>query len=95
MCINILAENQGLICVQFSGGTGQDFTEIDWSPAGNGAPRLHHTVATIEADLEFEYGTGDDAVVTAHVTALTSHGGRPLVFPHRPHGLAWPATDLD
>lgn len=75
MCINILASSQREICVKFSRSGADKFADIDWSPAGNGAPRLHGALATIEADLEFEHGAGDHTIVVAHVTALNAHSG--------------------
>lgn len=73
MCINILATGQESVGAQFMRGSCDSFTGIDWSPAANGTPRLHHCAATIEADLEFEHGSGDDIVVMAYVTAVQAH----------------------
>lgn len=63
MCINILADSQQEICVKFSRSGAGKFADVDWSPAGNGAPRLHGALATIEADLLFEHGAGDHTIV--------------------------------
>lgn len=80
MCINILADHQQAVCAQFARSNADKFAGISWSPAANGTPRLHGTLATIEADLEFEYGAGDHTITVAHVTALEAHGGQPLLF---------------
>lgn len=80
MCINILADDQEAVCAQFARSSTDKFAGVQWSPAANGAPRLHGTLATIEADLEFEYGAGDHTITVAHVTALEAHGGQPLLF---------------
>ncbi|WP_396908959.1 flavin reductase family protein [Mycolicibacterium sp.] len=80
MCINILADNQESICAQFARSAADKFAGIGWSPAANGTPRLHGTLATIESDLEFEHGAGDHTIAVAHVTGLAVHGGRPLLF---------------
>jgi len=80
MCINILADDQQELCAQFARRTENKFADVSWSAAGNGAPRLHGALATIEADLEFEHGAGDHTIVVAHVTALQAHAGRPLLF---------------
>lgn len=80
MCINILADDQQSVCAQFARGSEDKFAGIAWSSAANGAPRLHGTLATIEADLEYEHGAGDHTIVVAHVTALQAHPGRPLLF---------------
>ena len=80
MCINILADHQQSVCAQFARSSEDKFAGVDWSPAANDAPRLHNTLATIEADLEYEHGAGDHTIVVAHVTALEAHGGQPLLF---------------
>ena len=80
MCISILADHQQTVCAQFARSSADKFAGIHWSPAANGAPRLHGTLATIEADLEYEHGAGDHTIVVAHVTSLSAHGGQPLLF---------------
>ncbi|KMO82780.1 flavin reductase family protein [Mycolicibacterium chlorophenolicum] len=80
MCINVLAAGQEAVCAQFARRSDDKFAGVDWSPAGNGAPRIHGALASIEADLEFEHGAGDHTIVVAHVTALKAHSGRPLLF---------------
>ncbi|MCV7388678.1 flavin reductase family protein [Mycolicibacterium porcinum] len=80
MCINILADHQAALCAQFARSSEDKFAGITWSAAANGAPRLHDTLATIEADLEYEHDAGDHTIVVAHVTTLGTHGGRPLLF---------------
>jgi 3-hydroxy-9,10-secoandrosta-1,3,5(10)-triene-9,17-dione monooxygenase reductase component len=96
MCINILAEGQESIRAQFARSSLDTFAEIDWSPAINGTPQLHSTAATIEAELEFEHGTGDDTFVMAYVTATQAHGRRMLRRPRRLQAsFAPPAVRLD
>jgi flavin reductase (DIM6/NTAB) family NADH-FMN oxidoreductase RutF len=80
MCVNILASHQEAVCAQFARSSADKFAGIAWSPAANGAPRLHDTLATIEADLEYEHGAGDHTIVVAHVTSLQAHVGQPLLF---------------
>lgn len=84
MCINILAAGQEPVRARFTRRTGDSFAEIDWSPTTNGTPSLHGCAATIEADLEFEHGSGDDIFVMAYVIAAQAHGRRVL---QRPPGL--------
>lgn len=80
MCINILADNQEAVCAQFARSSADKFAGVQWSPATNGAPQLQGTLATIEADLEYEHGAGDHTIVVAHVTSLSAHIGQPLLF---------------
>ncbi len=87
LCINILADHQEAVCAQFARSSADKFAGIDWSAAQNGAPRLHGTLATIEADLEYEYSAGDHTIVVAHVSALKAHGGQPLLFYRGDYGV--------
>lgn len=81
MCINVLAAGQRELCVRFGRSGGDKFDGIDWFAGGNGAPALNGVLARIEADLEFEHGAGDHAIVVGHVTALHAHPERrPLLF---------------
>lgn len=80
MSINILADHQQAVCAQFARSSADKFAGVHWSPGANGAPRLHDTLATIEADLEYEHGAGDHTIVVAHVTSLSAHDGQPLLF---------------
>ncbi|MGV0740399.1 flavin reductase family protein [Mycobacterium syngnathidarum] len=80
MCVNILGDHQEAVCAQFARSSHDKFAGIAWSPAANGAPRLHDTLATIEADVEYEHSAGDHTIVVAHVTSLQAHVGQPLLF---------------
>lgn len=81
LAINVLTDSQRGVCAQFAVRGGDKFDGIGWAPGRNGAPVFDDALATIEADLEFEYDAGDHSIVVAHVTALRSDPGRaPLLF---------------
>ena len=81
VCVNILAADQRDVCAQFALSGGDKFEGVSWHRAANGAPELDGTLASIEADFEFEHTAGDHTIVVAHVTALQAHENRePLLF---------------
>lgn len=81
VCINILAADQRALCAQFAVSGGDKFEGVSWHRAANGAPELDGTLASIEANFEFEHTAGDHTIVVAHVTGLRAHEGRrPLLF---------------
>jgi 3-hydroxy-9,10-secoandrosta-1,3,5(10)-triene-9,17-dione monooxygenase reductase component len=81
LCVNILAADQQDVCAQFATRGDDKFEGIDWRPGINGAPTLDGTLASIEAEVEFEHGAGDHSIVVARVTGLWAHAERaPLLF---------------
>lgn len=81
LAINVLAHDQREVCVQFATSGGDKFAGISWSPGRNGSPLIDGTVATIEAELEYEHGAGDHMIVVAHVTGLrAARDTKPLLF---------------
>ncbi|SEM24152.1 flavin reductase family protein [Rhodococcus maanshanensis] len=81
LCINILAHDQKDVCSTFAVSGGDKFAQVDWSPAGNGAPALGGALARIEATVELEHDAGDHTIVLARITDLTADAdGRPLLF---------------
>ncbi|ORV49389.1 monooxygenase [Mycolicibacter engbaekii] len=81
LCLNILSEHQTEVSTQFAVSGSDKFDKVTWSPGVNGAPALDGTLASIEADLQFEHEAGDHTIVIARVTGLRAHGQRrPLLF---------------
>ncbi|TQF74648.1 flavin reductase family protein [Rhodococcus spelaei] len=81
LCINVLAHDQKDVCSTFAVSGGDKFANVDWSPAGNGAPALGGALARIEATVEVEHEAGDHTIVIARITDLTADDeGRPLLF---------------
>jgi len=81
LAVNILAHDQREVCAQFATRGGDKFGGIPWTAGDNGCPVLGGTLATVEADLEYEHGAGDHTIVVAHVTGLRAHPDRtPLLF---------------
>src|SRR5215208_1822670 len=54
LCVNILAHDLHHLCTQFAVSAADKFNGVQWRPATNGAPLIEDTVASIEANVEFE-----------------------------------------
>lgn len=80
ICVNVLAADQEDLARTFSQSGADKFAGIGWTPAGNGAPRLHDTLAWIDCSIEDIHEAGDHLLVTARVTELESNTGQPLLF---------------
>jgi 3-hydroxy-9,10-secoandrosta-1,3,5(10)-triene-9,17-dione monooxygenase reductase component len=80
ICINVLAADQESLARTFSQSGADKFAGVGWSPAGNGAPRLHGALAWIDCSIEQEIEGGDHHLVTARVEDLETGSGQPLVF---------------
>ncbi len=81
LCVNILAAEQADVCARFATRSVDKFAGVPWNPGANGAPVLNGTLASVEADIEFEHPAGDHSIVVARVTGLWAHEERrPLLF---------------
>lgn len=81
VCVNVLAASQKDVCARFATRGRDKFAGVDWRPGANGAPTLAGTLASIEADIEFEHTAGDHSIVVGRVTGLWAHEQRnPLLF---------------
>jgi 3-hydroxy-9,10-secoandrosta-1,3,5(10)-triene-9,17-dione monooxygenase reductase component len=81
VCVNILAAEQRSICAVFGRSGTDKFAGVNWHRGWNGAPALDGTLASIEADVEFEHEAGDHTIVVARVSSLYAHEHRePLLF---------------
>ena len=88
VCVNILAAKQRPICDVFARSGDDKFAGVNWHRGWNGAPVLDGTLASIEADIEFEHDAGDHTIVVARVSALYAHEHRePLLFFRSGYGV--------
>jgi 3-hydroxy-9,10-secoandrosta-1,3,5(10)-triene-9,17-dione monooxygenase reductase component len=94
LCVNILAVDQQDVCATFATGGKDKFAGISWRPGSNGAPTLDGTLASIEANVEFEHVAGDHSIVVARVSGLSAHRERrPLLFYRGGYGAIARATN--
>jgi len=81
-CINILAEDQKLVCDLFAR-TGIDkFGTLKWHKGARGSPVLDGILAYIDCELEAEYEAGDHTIVIGRVVdlAILDRARGPLLF---------------
>ncbi|MDI2130251.1 flavin reductase family protein [Yinghuangia seranimata] len=79
--VNVLAEDQQDVCRAMGRSGGEKFADVDWEPAGNGAPRLAGSLAWIEANVEHVVPGGDHEIVIGRVGALElPRDAAPLLF---------------
>ncbi|MDQ1705865.1 MAG: hypothetical protein QOF18_2231 [Frankiaceae bacterium] len=80
-CVNILGAEQESICRAFAMRGGDKFADLDWSPAGSGAPIIDGVLAWIDCDTEVVHEAGDHYIVIGRVRALDiGTPALPLVF---------------
>ena len=80
-CVNILAEDQEVVCRRFATKGDDKFAGLGWNPARSGAPLLDGVLAWIECTIERVDDAGDHYVVLGRVEDLELGGpGGPLVF---------------
>lgn len=80
VCVNFLATDQEGLARTFSQ-TGTDkFAGVGWSNGGNGAPRLHGSLAWLECQIVDTHEAGDHWLVTAEVRDTETGNGEPMVF---------------
>jgi 3-hydroxy-9,10-secoandrosta-1,3,5(10)-triene-9,17-dione monooxygenase reductase component len=78
--VNILAEHQEAICLNFAVSGGDKFDGVAWTAGITGAPVIKGSLAIIECTLGAIYEGGDHELVTGHVVAMEVGSGSPLLF---------------
>jgi 3-hydroxy-9,10-secoandrosta-1,3,5(10)-triene-9,17-dione monooxygenase reductase component len=79
-CVNILADDQEAICLNFAVSGGDKFVGVEWTAGTTGAPVIAGALASIECTLGAIYEGGDHELVTGHVVAMEIGEGSPLLF---------------
>ena len=80
ICINILAADQEALARTFARSGADKFAGVGWSPAVNGAPRLHGALAWLDCRVHTVHDAGDHHLVVAEVIEMDSGPGQPLLF---------------
>jgi flavin reductase (DIM6/NTAB) family NADH-FMN oxidoreductase RutF len=79
--VNILAEDQEVVCRRFAAKGDDKFAGLGWKPARSGAPLLDGVLAWIDCDIESVTEAGDHFCVMGRVRDLSvAHDGGPLLF---------------
>src|SRR5277367_4517466 len=80
-CVNILADDQEAICLNFAVSGGDKFEGVVWTAGpATGAPVISGSLASIECTLGAIYEGGDHELVTGHVVGMEVGAGAPLIF---------------
>ncbi|MFD1611461.1 flavin reductase family protein [Sphingomonas tabacisoli] len=80
-CVNILADDQRLLCKQLAAAGPDKFTGVSHHLSANGSPRIEGSVAWIDCDLEACHEAGDHRIAIGRVTDLEVRNSvDPLVF---------------
>ena len=88
-CANVLSEDQHVLARTFARSGADKFAGVEWTPSGNGSPRLAGAHAWIECTIDEHRLIGDHELVVGRVDALgVPAASEPLIF-HRSlfHGL--------
>jgi 3-hydroxy-9,10-secoandrosta-1,3,5(10)-triene-9,17-dione monooxygenase reductase component len=81
--VNVLAAGQHDVSDAMSRRGTDRFAGVDWSPSGNGVPRLAGAAAWIECEIAAEHPGGDHTIVVGSVLDLDSSADLlPLLY-HR------------
>ena len=80
ICVNILAADQEGLARAFAKSGADKFSGVGWSPAANGAPRLHGALAWLDCRIRDVHDAGDHHLVVAHVVEMETGKGQPLLF---------------
>lgn len=78
--VNILGEDQGELCRQFSRSGVDRFEGVAWEPSASGSPLLAGAVAWLDCEVEAEHPAGDHLIVIGLVKEMGCAGGRPVLF---------------
>jgi len=80
--INLLAEGQDGVALQFARSGGPKYDAIEWRPGPlTGAPILENGLAWLESNLTAEHPGGDHSIAVCSIESLHAHLDRhPLLF---------------
>ena len=81
-CVNVLGDDQELVCRTFASKGADKFQGIGWEPAGSGSPKLAGVLAWIDCTIEAVHDAGDHEICVGRVTEMDVGAGTagPLVF---------------
>ncbi len=78
--INILAEDQQNLSLQFSTASAYRFEGVGWHTAASGAPLLNDVLAHLECSMVRSFNAGDHTILIGEVLRAGYREGKPLVY---------------
>jgi 3-hydroxy-9,10-secoandrosta-1,3,5(10)-triene-9,17-dione monooxygenase reductase component len=79
-CVNVLANDQELVCRGFAVPGADKFSGVRWTPTASGSPRIEGVLAWLDCTVERIDPAGDHYLVIGRVHDLGSSTGDPLLF---------------
>jgi 3-hydroxy-9,10-secoandrosta-1,3,5(10)-triene-9,17-dione monooxygenase reductase component len=80
-CANVLSADQQDLCRTFAWSGSDKFSDVSWTPAVTGSPRLEGAMAWIDCRIKESHDAGDHHLVVGSVVALgNADGKRPLLY---------------
>ena len=81
-CVNVLGEDQELLCRTFASKGADKFKGIGWEPTSTGSPRLAGVLAWIDCTVEVVHDAGDHEICVGRVSEMDvgEESEGPLVF---------------
>lgn len=81
-CVNVLGEDQELLCRTFASKGTDKFKGVGWEPTSTGSPRLASVLAWIDCSIEAVHDAGDHEICIGRVAEMDvgEESAGPLVF---------------
>jgi 3-hydroxy-9,10-secoandrosta-1,3,5(10)-triene-9,17-dione monooxygenase reductase component len=79
-CVNILSNDQEMVCRGFAVSGADKFSGVRWSLTPNGHPRIEGVLAWLDCTIERSDPAGDHYLVVGRVHDLGTGTGDPLLF---------------
>jgi 3-hydroxy-9,10-secoandrosta-1,3,5(10)-triene-9,17-dione monooxygenase reductase component len=80
-CANVLSADQEALGRTFARSGFDKFTDVDWSPALTGSPRLDGAISWVDCRIKDIHDAGDHYLVVGSVVGLgNADSSRPLVY---------------
>jgi len=79
-CVNVLAEDQQALSMQFASPGNDRFSEIEWHQGNNGNPIIDGTITNFECDRHNIVDAGDHVILIGKVSSYEASGRSPLIY---------------
>ncbi len=80
-CVNVLADHQMELALDFAVSGGPKFEGVDWRPAPiTGAPLIEGSLAWVDCEVELVHDAGDHELIIGKALEIGAGEGSPLLF---------------
>ncbi len=84
--VNILAADQGELCMLFASRVDDRFSKCEWQPGSNGVAVLKDVASQLECTLHNSVDAGDHVILIGEVTEIRNEEKEPLLYHKRLFG---------